>query len=153
MKVYIAGKITGLANYRELFNAAEEMLRSQGHEVINPAVLPTEGFEHHEYLHINRAMIDVCDAVYFLSNWPDSKGAIIERTYAIDKDKIIWDQRNMAIPQKTTHKKGIDVLMENLRLAYCPQHVGLTGKCSNKKIAPDDCNECWENALAEDFYD
>lgn len=88
MKVYIAGKITGNSNYKEEFKAAEEKLRAEGYIVINPAILP-EGFNDEEYHHINRAMIDVCDTVYFLPNWADSKGAHMEMGYAMGKDKII----------------------------------------------------------------
>ena len=39
-KVYIAGKITGDAGYREKFAAAERKLRGEGYIVLSPAVLP-----------------------------------------------------------------------------------------------------------------
>ncbi|MCX7858390.1 MAG: DUF4406 domain-containing protein [Deltaproteobacteria bacterium] len=88
MKVYIAGKITGHPSYKEEFAAAEDKLTKEGFTVLNPAFLP-EGFEQTEYHHINRAMIDVCDAVYFLPSWVDSKGAHMEMGYAIGTDKVI----------------------------------------------------------------
>lgn len=88
MKVYIAGKITGNPNYKAEFAEAEKKLKEKGYIVLNPAVLP-EGFEDTEYHHINRAMIDVCDAVYFLPSWIDSKGAHMEMGYTIGKGKII----------------------------------------------------------------
>lgn len=88
MKIYIAGKITGHQGYKEEFKIAEDKLKEEGHTVLNPAVLP-EGFEQEEYHHVNRSMIDVCEAVYFLPNWIDSKGAHMEMGYALGKEKII----------------------------------------------------------------
>lgn len=89
MKIYIAGKITGVKNYKATFNIIEEKLIKKGHTVINPSILPA-GFEHHEYLHINHAMIDVCEAVYFLKCWKNSKGALIEHEYAEKIGKKIY---------------------------------------------------------------
>ena len=86
-KVYIAGKITGDPAYREKFARAEARLRALGHIVMNPAILP-DGFTHAEYMLICFAMIDVCDAVFFLSDWVDSDGAWQEHGRALEKDKI-----------------------------------------------------------------
>lgn len=88
MKVYISGKITGLEGYKEMFGEAEAMLLGEGYVVMNPSVLPF-GFDYDDYMHISYAMIDVCDAVYFLRNWKDSKGAILEYRYAVKKGKKI----------------------------------------------------------------
>ena len=78
MKVYIAGKITGLdeALVFKKFNESKLQLRKQGCVVMSPAVLASnEGFAHSNYMHICFAMIDVCDAVYMQKDWQDSKGA------------------------------------------------------------------------------
>lgn len=88
MKIYVAGKITGLDGYKEKFEAAVKELESKGHAVMNPAVL-NKGFAHHEYMHICYAMIDVCDAVYFLNNWQNSVGARMEHDYAISSHKAL----------------------------------------------------------------
>lgn len=87
MKVYVAGKITGLRNYKALFKEAEKHLILNGHRVMNPSVLPN-GFEHDEYMRICYSMIDVCDAIYFLKNWKDSKGALMEADYGAKTNKI-----------------------------------------------------------------
>lgn len=87
MKVYIAGKITGLKGYKKLFSEAEKQLKLNGHKVMNPSILPN-GFEHDEYMKICYSMIDVCDAIYFLRNWSDSKGAIMECNYGNKSNKI-----------------------------------------------------------------
>jgi len=88
MKIYIAGKITGVLDPAKLFNAAAQRLRAEGHEVMNPSILP-EGFEQHEYLKICFAMIDVCDAIYMLNNWEDSLGANKEIKYATCQNKEV----------------------------------------------------------------
>ena len=84
MKVYIAGKITGLDNYREKFQEAQEHLQSLGYVVMNPTVLE-DGFGYDDYMHVCFSMVDVCNTVCFLSNWKDSKGAKLEHEYAIKK--------------------------------------------------------------------
>lgn len=88
MKIYIAGKITGLENFKSAFDKAEEKLKLEGNVVLNPSILPG-GFEWDEYMHICFSMIDVCDAIYMLSNWEDSCGAREENIYAKAKGKII----------------------------------------------------------------
>lgn len=88
MKIYIAGKITGEPNYKQLFGQAAENYRSGGHIVLNPAELPA-GLDYAEYMKICFAMIDVCDAVCFLPNWGDSKGAKLEYAYACGLGKRI----------------------------------------------------------------
>jgi len=89
MKIYIAGKITGLENYKELFNRKEKELLEKGCTVMNPSVLP-DGFEHEEYMKICFSMIDVCDSIYLLSNWKDSKGAQMEWLYAQKNNKGVY---------------------------------------------------------------
>lgn len=74
MKIYIAGKITGLDDYKIKFKEAENRLLKQEYAVLNPCVLPA-GFDQEEYLHICFAMIDICESVYFLENWISSPGA------------------------------------------------------------------------------
>ncbi len=95
MKIYIAGKITGedRAAVVEKFAAASCKLRTAGHLPFNPAVLPDyEQVDHEDYLHICFAMIDVCDAVYMLSDWKKSPGARKELQYAADwRKKILYE--------------------------------------------------------------
>ena len=86
MKIYIAGKITDDPNYRRKFDKAASRLKSNGNIVLNPSILPN-GMEHHEYMHICFAMIDVADYLYFLPDWKDSKGAVMEYEYAKQNGK------------------------------------------------------------------
>jgi hypothetical protein len=88
MKYYVAGKITDNPNYKEQFAEAETMLINKGNAVMNPAVL-NPGFKHGEYMKVCYAMIDVCESMYFLSNWEDSIGAKMEHDYGVANNKQI----------------------------------------------------------------
>ena len=92
MTIYVAGKITGLSKEEsdKKFEEAAKMLREQGHRVFLPTVLPAyDEVSHDDYLHICFAMIDICECVYMLKNWRQSKGAKLERLYATTKGKVI----------------------------------------------------------------
>lgn len=80
MKVYIAGKITGYPGYKDRFLAGKVALEEQGHIVLNPADLPA-GMTNSDYMRICFSMIDVADAVAFLSGWELSDGARLEKAY------------------------------------------------------------------------
>lgn len=80
-KIYLAGKITGDQNYKCKFGSAAGELRRLGYSVMNPAMLP-DGFEYDEYMHVCKAMIEVCDTVVLLPDWTDSDGAKFEYGHA-----------------------------------------------------------------------
>lgn len=92
MKVYISGKISGLEEeeYRARFGAAEKRLKAEGHSVMNPAWIKSyPGYSWEDYMRVALAMLDVCDAVYMLANWKDSRGAKTEHVYAKGQGKKI----------------------------------------------------------------
>ena len=80
MKVYIAGEITGNANYEVQFANAARQIEAQGHIVLNPAILP-EGMAPADYMRICFAMIDAADELWRLPNALASKGAMLEEAY------------------------------------------------------------------------
>lgn len=92
-KIYISGKVSGELPYRitAAFGYASSTLRTAGCKVINPLVingsLANQGFTYDDLMHMCYAAIDICDAVYMLENWKDSKGAQLEREYAIAAGK------------------------------------------------------------------
>lgn len=79
--VYIAGPITGIANYRERFERAAHDLEDIDCIPINPATLP-EGLSAAQYMRICLAMMDSADAVLLLPGWQISGGASIEADLA-----------------------------------------------------------------------
>lgn len=101
MKIYVAGAITGVPNYKENFAVARKTLEREGHVVLNPAVLP-EGMEKKDYMRICFAMIDTADAVAFLPSWENSKGANVERAYVTYIEKPI-----LALEQIGAYKNAL----------------------------------------------
>ena len=88
MKIYIAGKITGLP-YEEanrLFSRADAYLKLKGHEVVNPMKLHggRTDLTWRQYMITCIKHLVECDGLYLLPNWPMSKGAKIERRIAYD---------------------------------------------------------------------
>ena len=95
-KVYISGKMTGLSvdEIFEKFNSVEKELLSNGNGVINPAIMwhlgDTTKFEAQEYLHIDFAMMDICDTIIVLPNYETSSGARKEISYAYATGKTCY---------------------------------------------------------------
>lgn len=89
--VYIAGKISGDAGYKEKFAAAEAKLLERGWRVLNPAKLPDLAYE--MYYPINCAMIDGADAIYMLRDWQESPGAVKEFLYSGERGIEILFER------------------------------------------------------------
>ena len=86
--IYIAGPITGVENYWEAFEKAEDELLALGFYPLSPSRLPI-GLTNAQYAKINLASIDAVDAVYFLPGWDNSKGARLEMEYCIYTGKPI----------------------------------------------------------------
>jgi hypothetical protein len=85
---------------RPVFNDVEQMLREQGFTVLNPAALP-DGLAHEQYMDITLAMLAQADAIYMLTGWQDSKGAVIEYEQARSVGLSIiyesWDALKSAV--------------------------------------------------------
>lgn len=84
--IYIAGPITGVPRYWEAFEDAEDELHCAGFVTLSPCRL-SNGLTWGQYMHIDKAMIDVADAVLFLPGWHNSKGARIEMEYCKEMNK------------------------------------------------------------------
>ena len=90
MKVYIAGKISGLPiqEAKERFDNAQALLESCGLDPVNPMSkgLPENStWEQHMVKDIE--LLLRCDAIYLMDNWGDSRGAQIEYDIA-DRMKL-----------------------------------------------------------------
>ena len=86
MKIYIAGKISGLP-FHEVklkFHIAYLALKSNNHEPINPLVVSLyhEDKEWKDYMISGIKALLYCDSIFMLSDWKESKGAILEHEIA-----------------------------------------------------------------------
>jgi len=88
--VYLAGKITGDPLYRQKFSNAQKKLEERGFIVVNPALLPSEGFSYGAYIRMSSAMLDECAVVCLLPDWAESKGAIYEYVKATAAGKRVF---------------------------------------------------------------
>lgn len=95
MKVYIAGKVTGLDRTETVakFERAAELFREKGHEPFIPTVLPDyRDVPHEDYMHVCKSIIDICDGIYLLNDWKQSPGACQELEYAFALKKKILEE-------------------------------------------------------------
>ena len=103
MKIYISGKMTGLSKEKiwDNFRKVETFIVKHGRHddkkvesVMNPAVTYAmqkfDAFSYEDWLHIDFAMLDACDAVVPLPNWKDSMGAKREIAYAYKHGKEVY---------------------------------------------------------------
>jgi len=85
MKIYIAGKITGLPIEVafDAFEKAEKYLASEGYEPVNPMKLPHEhGRTWNEYMIECLEALKKCDAIYMMPGYVNSVGACVEHEVA-----------------------------------------------------------------------
>jgi len=101
MKIYIAGKITGLPKhqYTAKFKAAEIEHNAAGHNTVNPCRLGIPDTATTEQaLLVCLTHLRQCDAIYLLADWQDSPGAVIERQFASDHGlEIIYADHETAL--------------------------------------------------------
>lgn len=87
MKIYIAGKYTGLGHEaaEAKFNRSEEQLLAAGaspHEVVNPIKHVPRGTPWNEAMKICMPLIPACTAIFFQADYRTSPGSLIEMQIA-----------------------------------------------------------------------
>ena len=79
--VFISGPITGVPDYKEKFDKAEKLLSFFGYKVVNPTkIIDPLGdiFTYDQMLELDVKILTMCDCIYQLEGWENSKGANIE---------------------------------------------------------------------------
>ena len=97
MKIYLAGPMTGIVddNFAEFARFAAK-LRSEGHEVFNPAAAGLKGMSRREVLKYDTNWIfDNAEAIALLPGWSYSSGARAEHALAlaIGLEVIMFDHK------------------------------------------------------------
>lgn len=82
LKLYLCGKVTGDAHYRDKFLDGENELYEAGFYPVNPAacIPPETGWK--EAMRKAVSLMLQCDGVALLPDWKESKGAKVEVTLA-----------------------------------------------------------------------
>lgn len=82
---------------------AEEQLKAQGFEVINPAkinaMLP-RSMAYGQYMDMSRLMLCFCDCVFMLNGWENSRGAKQEFAWSVLGEKKIYFEKD-GLPEVT----------------------------------------------------
>lgn len=108
VKIYISGPITGVDGFMEHFAEVDNELTACGYYVINPAKVNSGmplNTSWEDYMRLSFCMLDMCDAIYMLSNWEASRGAVMEYYRAVRAGKRVafhTPQVRLDILQKTT---------------------------------------------------
>lgn len=102
--LYLAGKITGDPYYFTKFYNAQKKLEECGFIVVNPALLPAEGFTWEAYMRMSGAMLAECAEVCFLPDWKESKGAKYEFGEAMAQNKPFFFFADWEKAQEETNK-------------------------------------------------
>lgn len=161
MKIYIAGKITGDPYYKAKFARAAADIADAGHTPINPAMQP-EGMSNADYMRVSFAQLDSADAVAFLPDWEDSKGARIEHLLVEYTGKPTYDIKSarLVLPESKEHSRktrqdvfleqcpeaGLDThgLMQLCPMAISAAHRDGRGLCADPYRECGDCRrEFW----------
>jgi len=79
--VYLTGKTTGDEFYLAKFLKAQRALEDAGYIVLSPAMWP-KGFTWEQYMRMDAAMLEACEAACFLPDWTESRSARIEHMLA-----------------------------------------------------------------------
>lgn len=108
-RIYISGAITGTTDYMERFAEAEKSLTEAGYEVVNPSklcLIMPETATHKEYMDICIPLLKICESIYMLDGWKESKGANIEKNIATESGMKVQyqDETKRDTPQKVKNK-------------------------------------------------
>lgn len=156
--VYLAGKITGDPFYRSKFYDAQRKLEEGGFIVVNPALLPSEGFTHEAYMRMSSAMLDECAAVCFLPDWTESKGANAEYQTAVKTGKRIF---MFEVWRNRLDRHGAPLICKIQTRLFGKSPSAVLAKCtigrrnSRKQCADCDCNvrEIMANGFTSGLYE
>ena len=119
-RLYLAGPITGVPDYKERFAEAERDF-SEHYDVINPARI-LDGVDDRDCLPLCLRLIDRSDSVVLLPGWRSSMGAVTEALYAVRQGKdvtaferkdaaysVSWDGEKLTIGSDEKTRRWIPV--------------------------------------------
>lgn len=99
-KIYLAGPMTGLPEFNyPAFNQTANVLRDLGHEVLNPAENPVPACGSWAgYMRMALAQLVQCECIVLLTNWPDSRGAVVEFDLGLVLGMEVFEFKGVSSP-------------------------------------------------------
>lgn len=100
MRIYISGPVTGVEGYEEHFAKAEEYIRKQGNLPFNPVRIlknMPESTTWEEYMNLAICLLEMCDAIFMLQGWQESRGSGIEFEYAYEHKLTIFFEKGKLV--------------------------------------------------------
>lgn len=102
MKLYISGPMTGLPNFNfPAFNAAAAVVRSMGHEAVNPVdINPDSNTPWEVCLRADIKALCDCDGIVLIHGWEHSKGAHLELQVAhrLGLKVLLFEHMQSSVP-------------------------------------------------------
>lgn len=87
--IVLSGPISNTPDFKLRFDTLAAQLRHAGWVVFNPAELPA-GMTEHQYMDICLAYVRSFDAIFMLSGWDQSTGAVVEHGLAKKCEKHVY---------------------------------------------------------------
>lgn len=115
---YVSGKVTGLpeAEVTAKFQLKQDELEANGYAVFNPAEwIPIE-CDWKKAMRICVAILPVCESIWMLNDWMESKGACEERRIALMLGLIVFAPDDRPHPQRCKHQ---NLSKSTLGWEYC----------------------------------
>lgn len=88
-RVFISGPITGTDDYMQRFAEAEQILLEKGYIPVNPTKISALGIEADfswtEFMAMTLCLLDQCSCIYMLDGWENSRGALLEHSFAKER--------------------------------------------------------------------
>ena len=85
MNIYIAGPVTGVLNYKQQFDAFRGVIKDYAPKanIYCPSDFVHPDTNWDEAMKTCLKILDICDMIILMPEWENSKGATLEREYAV----------------------------------------------------------------------
>lgn len=115
---YVSGKVTGLpeAEVSAKFQLKQDELEAGGYAVFNPAEWIPIKCDWKTAMRVCVAILPVCESIWMLKDWMESKGACEERRIAEKLGLTIFHPDDKPIPKRCKHQ---NISKSTLGWEYC----------------------------------